>query len=398
MSPSGAGDLPVLAEPPVLPDPAGAAAALGSLPGVAPADVAGRIGRLRAAMAAAGTEALLVSALANVRYCTGFTGSAGLLVVEAERATLLTDGRYRTQVVEQLAVAGLADAVEPVVSGAQGQRDALRSLVGGPGRRLGVEAEHLSWASVRRWSDLLDGAELVPTEGVVEGLRQVKDAGELAAMAVAAAVADAALAEVLPLLAPGRTEVAVARELDAAMRRLGAEDRAFETIVASGPNAAKPHARPTDRALRVGDPVVVDFGATRDGYRSDMTRTFVVGGEPDEALRTVYRLVQEAQSAGVGSVRPGVTTGDVDAACRDRIAAAGYGDAFEHGTGHGVGLDIHEAPSVSAGAAAILEPGVVVTVEPGVYLPGTGGVRIEDTVVVTETGCRPLTRFPKAQV
>ena len=196
------------------------------------------------------------------------------------------------------------------------------------------------------------------------------------------------------MLGQGRTEDEVALALDTAMRRLGAEDRAFETIVASGPNAAKPHARPTERPSTSGDPVVVDFGATFEGYRSDMTRTFCVGGEPPELAR-VFDVVAEAQAAGVAAVGAGVAAGDMDKACRDVIADAGWGDAFEHGTGHGVGLDIHEAPAVGPGSTAILGAGVVVTVEPGIYLAGVGGVRVEDTVVVTADGCRTLTRFPK---
>ena len=198
------------------------------------------------------------------------------------------------------------------------------------------------------------------------------------------------------MLGQGAREDEVALALDTAMRRLGAEDRAFETIVASGPNAAKPHARPSQaRHRRAGDPVVVDFGAIFEGYRSDMTRTFCVGGEPPGTLARVFEVVAEAQAAGVAAVRAGVAAGDVDKACRDVIAEAGWSDAFEHGTGHGVGLDIHEAPAVGPGSTAILAPDVVVTVEPGVYLAGIGGVRVEDTVVVTADGCHTLTRFPK---
>jgi Xaa-Pro aminopeptidase len=179
------------------------------------------------------------------------------------------------------------------------------------------------------------------------------------------------------------------------MRRQGAEGTAFETIVASGPNAAKPHARPGPRVLAPGDPVVVDFGATFDGYRSDMTRTFCVGGAPEGELARVFEVVARSQAAGVEAVVSGVSAAEVDRVCREVIADAGWADAFEHGTGHGVGLDIHEAPGVAPGGTAILTPGMVVTVEPGVYLAGLGGVRVEDTVVVTEQGCRPLTRFPK---
>ncbi len=231
----------------------------------------------------------------------------------------------------------------------------------------------------------------------------MKDAGEVARIERAAAIADEALAAVLPLLAAagtgraagGLTERRFAAALDHAMREREAEASAFETIVASGENSAQPHARPGGRLIGPGDPVVVDFGAVFEGYRSDMTRTFCVGGRPTGELATVFDVVAESQREGVRAVRPGVAAGTVDQACRDVIAASGWGERFEHGTGHGVGLDIHEGPSVGPGSPAILVPGTVVTVEPGVYLPATGGVRIEDTLVVTEDGNRPLTLFPK---
>ncbi|HZU80256.1 MAG TPA: Xaa-Pro peptidase family protein [Acidimicrobiales bacterium] len=358
--------------------------------------VTGRLDRLRPLLDEAGADALLVTELANVRYLTGFTGSAGVLLVTGEEAVLATDGRYRTQGAEQLAAAGAAPQVELVVGGVAAQRDALAAVVGRGGvQRLALEAEHISWAAQRRWSEALRGIEPVASSGLVEMLRLVKDEAELERMARAAAVADAALAEVLPMLGERRTETEVALALDTAMRRLGADDRAFETIVASGPNAAKPHARPGPRRIEVGDPVVIDFGATCDGYRSDMTRTFCVGGEPSGELARLFALVTEAQRLGVAAVAPGVVSGDVDRVCREHIAEAGYGEAFEHGTGHGVGLHIHEAPAVGPGATAILANGVVVTVEPGIYVAGVGGVRVEDTVVVTTEGRRALTRFPK---
>jgi Xaa-Pro aminopeptidase len=357
-------------------------------------DVADRLVRLRPLMGEGGADSLLVTNLANVRYLTGFTGSAGLLLVTADRTLLTTDGRYRTQAAEQVEAAGLVGSVELVVGGAQVQRDAVVALAGGGGR-VGLEAESVTWGAQRRWAAVLPSTELVATTGVVEGLRLVKDPGEVARMAKAASIADDALGEILDILGQGRTEVEVALALDTAMRRRGSEDRAFETIVASGPNAAKPHARPTDRPIAPGDPVVIDFGATFDGYRSDMTRTFCVGGRPGPELARVFAVVAEAQAAGVAAVAAGVVSGDIDKICRDRIGLSGWADAFEHGTGHGVGLDIHEAPAVAPGATAILTPGVVVTVEPGIYLAGVGGVRIEDTVVVTDQGCRPLTGFTK---
>ena len=365
----------------------------GTLPALA---FGARLAALRRALAASEAGALLVTALPNVRYLTGFTGSAGVLLVVADGGLLVTDGRYRTQAAEQLEGAGIAGDVALVVGGVPAQRDALVASVrrAGP-ERVGLEADHVTWAAQRRWAEALAPAVPVATSGVVEDLRQVKDDGELARMARAAAIADAALAEVRTLLVPGRREEELALALDTAMRRLGAEDRAFETIVASGPNAAKPHARPTARAFEAGDPVVIDFGAVFEGYRSDMTRTFCVGGEPRGTLARVFEVVADAQAAGVAAVRAGVPGADIDAACRGPIAAAGWAEAFEHGTGHGVGLDVHEAPAVGPQSTAILAAGVVVTVEPGVYLPGTGGVRIEDTVVVTEDGCRALTAFPK---
>jgi len=361
-----------------------------------PMEVSARVERLRPLLADVGVDALIVTSAANVRYLTGFTGSAGLVLVTASGALLTTDGRYRTQAREQLDDAGTSDGVELVVGGSDAQRRAITAAVAGASAtRVGLEAESITWGSQRRWAGALGEVDTVATSGVVEGLRQVKDAGEIDRMARAASIADRALGEVVDLLSRHRTEQEIALALDTAMRRLGADDRAFETIVAGGPNSAKPHARPSARPVEPGDPVVIDFGATVDGYRSDMTRTFCVGGRPSTELARLFDVVAGAQAAGVASVRAGVSTGAIDEVCRSHIAAAGLASAFEHGTGHGVGLDIHEAPSVSAGATAILSPGIVVTVEPGVYLAGVGGVRIEDTVVVTGDGCRSLTGFTK---
>lgn len=372
--------------------------------------VAGRLDRLRDQFDpvdgdAPAIEALLVTTPANIRWLTGFSGSAGLLLVTAGQAVLTTDGRYRTQSVEQLAAAGVGGEVTVVVGGVQVQRDALAEAARSA-TVVGLEADDVTWAAQRSWAEVLASAELFPTRGIVEGLRVVKDAGEILRMERAAAIADRALAEVLPMLAAAGsgsgnggdgplTESRFAAALDHAMRMAGAEDSAFETIVASGENSAKPHARPGGRRIRPGDPVVVDFGAIFDGYRSDMTRTFLVGGEPTGELARVFSVVAESQRAGVAAVHPGIETGAVDLTCRQVIDAAGWGEQFEHGTGHGVGLDIHEAPSVGPGSTAILGPGAVITVEPGVYLPDTGGVRIEDTLVVTEGGSRSLTQFPK---
>jgi Xaa-Pro aminopeptidase len=356
-------------------------------------DTAGRLGRLRENLV--GADALVVSSLTNVRYLTGFTGSAGMLFVFADEAVLLTDGRYAQQSAEQIAAAGADVGVEISPGPAQAERAGELVRAAAP-VRLGLEAAHVSWARqlamTKTW---FPGVELVPTEGIVEGLRRVKDDGELARLGRAAAIADHALAVVRPGLGGGPSEVEFGLALDTEMRRLGASGPSFETIVASGPNAAKPHHRPSDRVIRPGEPVVLDFGALFDGYCSDMTRTVWTGELADPELRRVLEVVATSQAAGVAAVAPGVACAAVDTVCRNIIAEAGWADRFVHGTGHGVGLDIHEAPSVAASSTDTLQPGHVVTVEPGIYLPGHGGVRIEDTVVVTSTGCKPLTNTPK---
>src|SRR5579859_386451 len=363
-----------------------------------PMDVAARLDRLRAGLAGldgAGCDALAVTSLTNIRYLTGFTGSAGMLLLLPAETVLITDGRYATQSAEQLAAAGVAARIE--VATAAGQKEVTVAAVQTSGvARLGLEAAHVSWARQRAFAaDWFPAVELVATEGLVEALRRVKDAGELARLARAADIADAALAAVRPMLADGPTEVAFGRSLDFEMRRLGASGPSFETIVASGPNAAKPHHRPSDRRVEPGELVVLDFGAVVDGYCSDMTRTVWVGALSSPQLMGMVELVAASQAAGVAAVRAGVACADVDRACRDLISAAGWGERFVHGTGHGVGLDIHEAPSVGATSSDTLAAGHVVTVEPGVYLPGVGGARIEDTVVVTDGGCFPLTHTAK---
>jgi Xaa-Pro aminopeptidase len=355
-----------------------------------PMSVRGRLDALRGRLD--GVDALVVTTLPNVRYLTGFTGSAAVLVVTPSGALLTTDGRYRTQSAEQVAEA--LGEVDITIGGMAEQRRAATDFLSGAAR-IGLEADNVTWAGQRTWADLLGPAELVPTSNAVEALREVKDEAEIARMERAAAIADSALYEVLPMLAENVTEEQFALELDTAMRRGGAESVAFETIVAAGENSAKPHHRPGSRPVRRGDPVVVDFGATFEGYRSDMTRTFCVGAEPEGDMARVFSVVGASQAAGAAAVRPGVATKEIDDVCRAIIAEAGWADRFEHGTGHGVGLDIHEAPTVSQLGTAILAPGFVVTVEPGVYLPGLGGVRVEDTLVVTEGGSRPLTRFTK---
>lgn len=343
---------------------------------------------LRGLFAKAGVDALLVTNLTNIRYLTGFTGSAASLLVTVEKMLAVTDGRYRAQIAEQ---SQAADVTLEVFVGNPVEQD--EQLLRVAPDRTGLEASSVSWARQRRLAER-HPVELVATDGLVEGLRRVKDDGELDRLRRAAQIADDALARMLPRLTDGPTETEFALALDFEMRRGGADGPSFDTIVASGPNGARPHARPSHRRIEKGDLVVIDFGALVDGYHSDMTRTVSVG-EPSEEARRMYEVVSLAQAAGVDVVRAGVEAKAVDDACRRVISDAGWADAFVHGTGHGVGLDIHEAPAVSSTSADSLAAGHVVTVEPGVYLPHIGGVRIEDTVVVTDEGQLTLTNAPK---
>ncbi|CAN5452227.1 Xaa-Pro peptidase family protein [soil metagenome] len=358
--------------------------------------------RLSERLAAEKLDAMLVTDLNNVRYLSGFTGSnAALLVFAGDGAAVLaTDGRYRTQAAKQ------APDLEVVIERACGLyltgRAASHRV-----RRLGFESHVVtvdSHAALTRELDECPTTALVRASGLVERLREVKDDGEVALLRLACEAADAALADLIDRggLRPGRTEKEVGRELEALMLDHGADGVSFETIVAAGANSAIPHHRPTDATLASGDFVKIDFGALVAGYHSDMTRTFVLGAAA-QWQREIYDLVATAQQAGREALAPGVSLKDVDAASRQVIVDAGYGEAFSHGLGHGVGLQIHEAPGINATAAGTLLAGSAVTVEPGVYLPDRGGVRIEDTLVVKDKKTAPdkktspelLTRFPK---
>lgn len=321
-------------------------------------------------------DAALITDLINVRYLTGFTGSNAALLVTPTAALLATDGRYVNQAGAQ------APDLELVVERAcavalAGRADKLSV------RRLGFESHHVT---VDAHAQLTGegGATLAPLGTAVEELRVVKDEAEIAVLREAAAIADAALAEVLEGLVMGRTERHVARELERRMLDKGAEAPAFTSIVASGPNSAVPHHRPTDRRIAYGDLLKIDFGARVAGYHSDMTRTFVVGAEPAPWQVELYDVVFAAQRAGREALAPGAELAAVDAAARSVVDAAGHGENFPHGLGHGVGLQIHEAPLVAASATGRLRALTPVTIEPGVYLDGVGGIRIEDTLVVRE--------------
>jgi Xaa-Pro aminopeptidase len=336
-----------------------------------------RVDNLRASL----EEPLLVTNGVNVRYLVGFSSSNVALFVEPERVRLFTDFRY----------AETARAVEGVefVETKRSLVGALAELLEG---KIGFEADAVSYAS---WEVLrAGGLELVPRRGLVEALRAVKDDSELEAIRRAGKITSDAYARFAEESFIGRSERELAWRLDELFRELGAEGPAFETIVASGPNSAKPHARPTERTVEAGEAVVIDSGAMVDGYNADCTRTFATGPLPDE-LRGAYAATLEGQLAGLEATRAGVSGVDADAAARDKIDAAGLGDKFGHGLGHGVGLEVHEAPRLSRESSDTLAPGNVVTVEPGVYLEGLGGIRIEDLVVVTDGEPEVLTPFGK---
>jgi Xaa-Pro aminopeptidase len=352
-------------------------------------DHLGRRERLTERLPELEADAFLVTRLPNVRYLGGFTGSNGQLVLVPGGGVFLTDGRYEEQSRREV-----PDLERVVYSGELAPPFATAC------RTLGVARVAFEAAGVtyRAYTELgATGVELVPTNNEVEQLRWRKEPAELRQLEDAQAIADEAFEMVTAKLVDGITERDAALEIDIAMRRLGAEGPAFDTIVAFGESAAEPHHAPTDRPLSGGQLVKMDFGCVVEGYHSDMTRT-VSFGDPPPRLREVYDVVRAAQQAGVDAVRAGVTGDQADRASRDVIREAGYAEQFKHGLGHGVGLEIHEGPSLRSGSKDVLPAGAVVTVEPGIYLEGVGGVRIEDMVEVTEDGGRVIPRTTKELV
>ena len=368
--------------------------------------LAARHASARATMAASGLDAFIVVHPPNVRYLTGFTGSTAIVVLTPAETVFITDGRYTTTV--ETVVAPNCPGLRLVKVDPNYDATLARIVSEGGARVVGFEAAHMS---VKRfdWLQATLGPAgrpaLKAVDRVVEAIRVVKDAVEQATFRQAGVLLDAVAADVLASVRAGMRECDLAAEIDYRLRRGGFEKPSFDTIVASGPHAAMPHARPDDRVLAAGDLVVLDFGGVHDGYCVDLTRTVSVG-EPGPEARRLYAAVAEAQLAGVGAVRPGAPVTNVDEAARGVLERYGLGPAFSHATGHGLGLEIHEEPRVGprradipgvppAGTDLILEPGVVITVEPGAYVPGLGGVRIEDDVLVTRDGVEWLTHVAR---
>jgi len=353
-----------------------------------------RLTRLRETLTIEGLDAILITQPENRRYLSGFTGSAGVLLISQDQAVLATDFRYYEQVEKQapdFRLEKVTDKFETVLPELVHQMGA---------KRVGFESTHLTVDQHREWQKAAEGAvstsefELVPTKELVERIRAIKDEGELSKIRKAIALADEALAHIAGFIEPGLTEKQVAWELEVFMRTHGAKKVAFDIIVGSGPNGAMPHATVSERAIRASEPIVIDMGAMVDGYNSDLTRT-ICAGRPDDKFKEIYNIVLEAQLTAERTIRPGIQGKQADAIARKVIEEAGYGENYGHGLGHGVGLAVHEKPGVGRLSEDVLQPGMVFTVEPGIYLPGWGGVRIEDIVVLKEDGVEVLTQASK---
>ncbi|AMA72502.1 Xaa-Pro peptidase family protein [Aneurinibacillus thermoaerophilus] len=347
-----------------------------------------RLQMIRSGMQEQELDGMLITNGYNRRYVSGFTGSSGCCLLTMEAADLITDFRYVEQATKQAPffeiVRHQADMLDMAVNRAKHHGV----------RRLGFEKHHLTYALFQRLEEWAGDIELVPVAGIVEEARLMKTPEEVQIIKEAAEIADKAFSHILTYIRPGMKELEVANELEFYMRSLGASGSSFDIIVASGIRSALPHGVASDKVIEDGDMVTLDFGAYYKGYCSDITRTIAVG-EPGKKMREIYDIVLRAQLNGVQNIRPGMTGKEADALTRDIIAAAGYGSMFGHSTGHGLGLEVHEGPTLSARGDRPLAPGMVVTIEPGIYLEGMGGVRIEDDVLITGDGCEILTKSPK---
>jgi Xaa-Pro aminopeptidase len=365
------------------------------LSSLTPMEVSLRIPRLLGKLSDSSLDAVIITNLTNVRYLTSFTGSAAILAVKKTgESCIFTDGRYELQVQRELQCSSVDIQIE--VGSPKIQSKQLVKFVKNC-KRIGLEGQNIPWDSVSKMAKLFEGSDIVSAGTPVEELRVIKDLGEVARIEKACQCADVAFKNIRNLFIPGVSELDLTVQLDFEIRLCGASGNSFSTIVASGPNGALPHAKPTDRKFVEGDLIVCDFGSQVDGYCSDMTRTVSVG-EPNKKLKEIYDIVLSAQVLGVNSVKSGVTTTKVDNACRKFISDSGFKDKFTHSTGHGVGLDIHELPWVASSFSTKLKENMVITVEPGIYIEDLGGVRIEDTLVVTTDGSRTLTNTTKDMV
>ncbi|MGI2326603.1 M24 family metallopeptidase [Planococcus sp. YIM B11945] len=346
-----------------------------------------KLQKLRTEMEKQQLEALLVTSSYNLRYITNFTGTAGLAVVTRDKAWFITDFRYTEQAAAQVKdfeiIQAKTSLLEEVTELAKEQ--GIKSLA--------FEQEYITYATFVQYKEKLE-AELKPVSGLIEKIRMIKTPEEVEVLKQAAKIADAAYEHICGFIRAGRTELEVSNELEFFMRQQGATSSSFDIIVASGTRSALPHGVATDKVIEQGDMVTLDFGALYNGYISDITRTVAVG-EPSEELKEIYQIVLDSQVLAVEKIGPGMSGIEADAIARDHIKSKGYGEAFGHSTGHGIGLEVHEGPGLSFKSETVLEPGMAVTVEPGIYVPGVGGVRIEDDILITESGNERLTNSTK---
>ncbi|OZS78810.1 Xaa-Pro dipeptidase [Tetzosporium hominis] len=349
-----------------------------------------KLQKLRQALQQADLPALLVTSAYSRRYLTGFTGTAGVAVITADEAFFITDFRYTEQANDQIEGYEIIEQKTTLIK-AVAQLVEDKQLT-----KLGFEQDAMTYAEYDRYANALK-AELVPTSGLVEKIRLIKTEDELTIIKQACKIADDAYEHILTFIKPGMTELEVSNELEFFMRKQGATSSSFDIIVASGTRSALPHGVATDKVIESGDFVTLDFGAYYNGYVSDVTRTLAVG-EPSDKLKEIYQVVLDSQLLALEKIKPGMTGKEADAISRDYIASKGYGEAFGHSLGHGIGLEVHEGPGLSSRSDVVLEPGMVITIEPGIYLPGIGGVRIEDDALVTETGVEKLTHTSKELV
>ncbi|PGY13859.1 Xaa-Pro peptidase family protein [Bacillus sp. AFS031507] len=346
-----------------------------------------KIEKLRSNFSTLGIDGILITSPYNRRYISNFTGSAGVVLISAEKTLFLTDFRYIEQATKQ------CQGFEIIKITGTIPEEVAQQVKNLGIQKLGFEEDFLTYSSFKLYDNEVD-AELVPLSGVIEKLRLIKTDAEIKILKVAADIADAAFKHILDFIGPGKTELEVSNELEFFMRRAGATSSSFDTIVASGHRSALPHGVASDKVIEAGDIVTMDYGCYYNGYVSDITRTIAIG-EPDAKLKEIYEVVLEAQLLGMAGIKPGLTGKQADAITRDYITEKGYGEYFGHSTGHGIGLEIHEGPGLSMKSDVILEPGMVVTCEPGIYIPGLGGVRIEDDALITKDHNEALTHSTK---
>ncbi|WP_394119817.1 M24 family metallopeptidase [Planococcus donghaensis] len=346
-----------------------------------------KLQKLRTEMKRRDVEAVLVTSPFNLRYITEFTGTAGLALVTQDKAVFITDFRYTEQASVQVKEFEVVQAKKNLMDEAVQAIDSLSI------KTLAFEQDYMTYATALQYKEKVE-VEMEPISNLIEKIRMVKTPEEVAVLKAAAKIADDAFEHICGFIRPGLTELDVSNELEFFMRKQGATSSSFDVIVASGLRSALPHGVATDKVIEDGDMITLDFGALYNGYISDITRTVAVG-EPSAQMKEIYDIVLKAQELGVEKIGPGMSGIEADAIARDFIKSKGYGEAFGHSTGHGIGLEVHESPGLSFRSETILEPGMAVTVEPGIYLPGVGGVRIEDDILITESGNERLTNSTK---